>query len=305
MNNLLSQVLENARETIKLGKPASYIPELSNTNPNYLGIYMVMQNKSEYMSGDYDVPFTIQSISKIIIFLACLMNCDKEDISKKVTVEPSNEGFNSIVSLENRNANRPFNPMINAGAIASLSLLGESGIDNRFEYILSLVRSMAQNDSITVNEKVYRSEKAAGSRNRSLAYYMLSTGIISEDVEQLLDDYFKICSLDVTCKDLARIAAVIANNGTSPLNGKTYFSYENAKIIRTVMSLCGMYDESGEYAVRVGIPSKSGVGGGILAAVPNKAGICVFSPCLNEKGSSIAGINVLEQLSRLLDLSIF
>ena len=161
---------------------------------------------------------------------------------------------------------------------------------------------MSQNDSINVDEKVYLSEKSAGSRNRSLAYYMLSTNIINEDVETLLDDYFKICSLGVSCRDLARIAAVIANNGTSPISGKTYFSYEHAKIIRTVMSLCGMYDESGEYAVKVGIPSKSGVGGGIIASVPKKA---VFSPCLNEKGSSIAGINVLEQLSRMLDLSIF
>ena len=305
MNNLLSQILDNARPSIKLGQPASYIPELSNTNPEYLGIYMVMQNGCEYMSGDYDVPFTIQSISKIIIFLACLMNCEKEAIGKKVTVEPSNEGFNSIVSLENRNENRPFNPMINAGAIASLALLGESGVKNRVDYILSLIRAMSQNDTVSVNEKVYRSEKAAGSRNRSLAYYMASTGIICENVEKLLDDYFKICSLNVTCKDLARIAAVISNNGTCPLTGKTYFSYQHAKTIRTVMSLCGMYDESGEYAVKVGIPSKSGVGGGILAAVPKTAGICVFSPSLNPKGSSIAGLSVLEQLSHILDLSIF
>lgn len=304
MNALLSQILDNARPSIKLGKPASYIPELSNTNPDYLGIYMVMQNGSEYMSGDFDVKFTIQSISKIIIYLSCLINCDREEISKKVTVEPSNDGFNSIVSLENKNSNRPFNPMINAGAIACLSLLGESGV-NRLEYIISLIREMAQNDSIEVDEKVYLSEKSAGSRNRSLAYYMLSTGIIEENVEALLDDYFKICSLGVTCRDLARIAAVIANNGTSPLSGKTFFSYENAKTVRTVMSLCGMYDESGDYAVKVGIPSKSGVGGGILAAVPRKAGVCVFSPSLNSKGSSIAGLAALEQLSRMLDLSIF
>lgn len=302
---MLEGILERSRPLIQKGHVATYIPELSNMNPNYLGLHIITCDGREYSAGDAGTGFTIQSIAKVITLLCCLLDSSSEEYLQKVTFEPTSDGFNTIQSLETKNFNRPLNPMINAGAIASIMFVQGDTPQDKFERVLSMTRTLAGNPQIAVNESVYRSESATGSRNRSLAYYMKSTGILTGDVEEILDAYFKICSMSVTCIDLARIAGVIAKDGISPLTGQELFPAQIAKRLRTVMSLCGMYDESGEYAVNVGLPSKSGVGGGIMAAVPKKMGVCAFSPALNQKGSSVAGIKAMELLSRELELSIY
>lgn len=303
----LNEILDMSKTFIPQGKVADYIPELESVNPDLIGFSVIDLNGEEFNLGDYNHKFTIQSISKIIVLTSILMTNSLEKIKEKVTFEPTSDAFNSIKQLEIISTNRPLNPMINSGAIASVSMLEGDSYEEKFNNVLNLVRKLASNKSITFNEKVYQSEKATGSRNRALAYYMHSTGIIESDVdvEKLLDTYFKICSIEIDCKDLAKIARVYANKGISPISKERYFSKEVCKIVIATMSLCGMYDESGEVAITVGLPSKSGVGGGILSIVPNKMGIGIFGPSLNEKGTSVAGIKILNMLSEAYDLSIY
>lgn len=303
----LRSILDKSKTFVAQGKVADYIPELKRVNPDLLGYSIINLTGEEFHFGDYDYKFTIQSISKIIVLTSILMTNSLEKIKEKVTFEPTSDSFNSIKQLEIIASNKPLNPMINSGAIASVSMLEGDGYEEKFNKVLSLIRKLASNENITFNEKVYQSEKATGSRNRALAYYMHSTGIIESgvDVEKLLDTYFKICSIEIDCRDLARIATIYANRGISPKTGERYFSKEVCKKVVATMALCGMYDESGEVAITVGLPSKSGVGGGILSVVPHKMGIGIFGPALNEKGTSLAGINILNMLSEAYDLSIY
>ena len=226
-------------------------------------------------------------------------------VFSKIGMEPTESAFNSIMNLENNREKKPLNPMINAGAIAAVSLVAGDTAEEKFNRILKFTRKITCNDTIDINESVYVSEKATGDRNRALAYFMKSIGIMEGDVEEILDVYFKQCSMEVTCRDIARIGAMLANDGVIISNNERVISREATRIIKTIMVTCGMYDGSGNFAVHIGIPAKSGVGGGIMAAVPRRMGIGVFGPSLDEKGNSIGGIKVLEELSHELDLSIF
>lgn len=305
MKKLLETVIENNRQWTKEGMTATYIPELGKGNSEALGISIVTLDGEEYSAGDYETKFTIQSISKIITLMLALIQNGEEKVFSKVGVEPTADAFNSIINLETKNLQRPLNPMINAGAIAAVSLVrGENG-EEPFQRILDFTKKITGCSTITFNEKVYESEKQTGDRNRSLAYFMKSTGVIEGNVEAVLDVYFKQCSIEVSCKEIARIGAMLANNGVLPWNGETVISRNVARIVKTIMVTCGLYDESGQFAVQVGIPAKSGVGGGIVAAVPGRMGIGVIGPALDSKGNSIAGVKILEELSRELDLSIF
>jgi glutaminase len=236
--------------------------------------------------------------------LALIQN-GEEKVFSKVGVEPTADAFNSIINLETKNLQRPLNPMINAGAIAAVSLVGGENGEETFQRILDFTKKITGCSTITFNKKVYESEKQTGDRNRSLAYFMKSTGVIEGNVEDVLDVYFKQCSIEMSCTEIARIGAMLANNGVLPWNGETVISRNVARIVKTIMVTCGLYDESGQFAVQVGIPAKSGVGGGIVAAVPGRMGIGVIGPALDAKGNSIAGVKILEELSRELDLSIF
>lgn len=302
---LLDEIISACQPFAGDGAVASYIPELSKIDPIQLGIAIAEMDGTTQKAGDSDTCFTIQSIAKVFIFTCSLMRNSMSDIAEKVSVEPTAEAFNSIVNLETKNYHKPLNPMINSGAIACLTTVGGRDTREKFELALELVRRAAKNDTLTIDEAVYNSEKASGARNRALAYYMLSTGIIDEDVEDLLDAYFKICSIRMDCVDLATSALVFANNGVEPTTNSTLFSRETARIIKATLTMCGMYDESGRIAVEVGLPSKSGVGGGILSIAPSKLGIGVYGPALNPKGCSVAGLEALKILSRKLDLSIF
>lgn len=305
MFNLLNTLVEKNRIYGKEGKVASYIPALSEANPEDLGIYVVDSNGKEYYSGEYDKKFTIQSISKIVTLILALRDNGRYNVFKKVDVEPTGMGFNSIVNLEARDNGKPYNPMINAGAIVTTSLIDGKNVDEKLGKILDFMRTVTNNNNIDVNERVYLSEKETGNRNRALAYFMKSTGVLNGDVEEILDLYFKQCSIELTAKDLARFGAVLANDGVIPWTNEKIIPKEVCRIVKTIMVTCGMYDASGEFAVNVGIPAKSGVGGGIIATVPRKFGIGIYGPSLDEKGNSIAGLKLIKDLSKELDLSIF
>lgn len=305
MFNLLDTLVEKNREYGKDGKLASYIPALLEANPNDLGVCVVDLKGKEFSAGECDKKFTIQSISKVVTLILALRDNGRNNVFKKVNVEPTGMGFNSIVNLEATDAKKPYNPMVNAGAIVTTSLIGGETKEEKFEKILDFIKIATNNNDITVNEEVYLSEKATGDTNRALAYFMRGNGMLQGDVEDILDLYFKQCSIEVTARDLARFGAVLANDGVTPWSNERLMAREVCRIVKTVMVTCGMYDASGKFAVHVGIPAKSGVGGGVLATVPRRYGIGIFGPSLDEKGNSIAGLHVIKDLSDELDLSIF
>lgn len=300
-------MVSSCKEITQQGAPASYIPILQQADPNQLGICTVAKDGTTVAAGDTQVEFSIQSIVKLLIFTCCLLDCDKDLVARKVSVEPTSDGFNSIKNLEMKNSNKPLNPMINAGAIVCMSLVKGDTAQEKSDRILRLLRKMADRDDIAVDEEIYLCEKETGARNRALAYYMKSTGIIEPhmDVEEILDAYFRACSFKVTCVDLAKMALTFACNGTNPQTGEKLISKQIARTIKATMMMCGMYNESGYVALHVGLPTKSGVGGGILSLVPEQLGIGIFGPALNEAGSSVAGLELLKRLSKEMDASIF
>ncbi|WIV13858.1 glutaminase A [Proteiniborus sp. MB09-C3] len=305
MNDLLSKIIEKNRHLTSKGKVASYIPALERVNPEYLGICIADMKGKLHLAGDYGQKFTLQSISKTISLMLAIIDNGTEKVFNKVGMEPTGDAFNSIVKLEIISPSKPLNPMINAGAIAVASLIKGEGPEEKFNRLLALFRKICQNEKLGINKEVYLSEKETGNRNRALAYFMKDVGIIDGDVEDVLDVYFRQCSIEVDCVDVARIGLFLANNGVVLETGERIAEEKVAKTIKTFMVTCGMYNASGEFAINVGIPAKSGVGGGIMAAVPLRMGIGVFSPALDEKGNSIAGYGLLKDLSEELDLSFF
>jgi glutaminase len=305
MNKLLESVIETNRHWTQKGRLATYIPELAKADSQALGVAIATLDGEEFYGGDYKTRFTIQSISKIITLMLALLDNGRERVFSKVGVEPTADAFNSIINLEAKSSQKPLNPMINSGAIATVSLIAGKDGEECFNRILSFTRKITGNPDININKGVYESEKITGNRNRSLAYFMKSTGVIEQDVEQVLDVYFKQCSIEATCRDIARIGAMLANDGVLPWSGERVIPRKVAIIVKTIMVTCGLYDASGQFAVEVGIPAKSGVGGGILASVPGRMGIGVIGPSLDNKGNSLGGIKVLTDLSRELDLNIF
>lgn len=305
LQQLLERLVDENRHWSARGAVATYIPELSKQNPMLLGISICNISGRQWQAGDWQAPFTLQSISKVATFICALQDNPFDILADKISVAPSADGFNSIVNLETRNEQRPLNPMINSGAIAAITMVRGATMEEKFQRILAMIKVMAGNDDLIVNQAVYHSEKLTGDRNRALAYFMKSTGIIDADVDDLLDAYFRLCSVEVTCTDLAGMAAVLAGDGWSPLTRTHLFSVKTARIVKAVLTTCGMYDASGEFAVAVGMPGKSGVGGGILSASPGRLGIGVLGPALDPKGNSLAGWKLLENLSDALNLNIF
>lgn len=305
MQALLSSIIEDNRHWTADGQVASYIPELAKADPNALGIAVITTDGTRYAAGDHDMPFTIQSISKILTFSCALLDTPFSELSRIISLEPTSDEFNSIASLEIKNTHKPLNPLINSGAIATLSLIRGASNEERFQRILDFAGLLTGNPALTLNHDVYQSESRTGHRNRALAYYMKSTDIIDGDVEALLDTYFRLCSLQVTCHDIAHIGAVLANSGLLPGSTQRVLPKHICRIVKAVMATCGMYNGSGIFATSVGLPAKSGVGGGILAVSPGRMGIGVMGPALDDKGNSLAGIKVLEHFSNQLDLSIY
>lgn len=300
MENLLNRLIEKNKPLTKYGKVADYIPALSYVNPNELGICIIDMNNNIYCSGDYNKKFTIQSISKVIALGLAIMDNGEEEVFKKVGMEGSDEAFNSLYKLDLPHGKKPANPMINSGAITTTSLIHGSG-DEKFNRLLELIRNILEDNTINYNEEIYISEKETGDKNRAMAYLLKSKGLIEGDVEEVLDVYFKQCSIEVNCIDLAKLGFFFASKG----NQKNLLDKRAINIITALMNNCGMYNFSGEYAINVGIPSKSGVGGGILAQIPNEYGIGIYGPALDEYGNSIGGYGLIKDLSQELDLSLF
>lgn len=301
LEKLVNDALEYARSFENDGKVASYIPELSFADKDALGVCIVANNKKIYKAGDCETLFTIQSISKVVALILALQTAGREKVFDKVWVEPTGDAFNSIVRLETHNR-IPLNPMINAGAIA---VAGVIEAEFPFSEFLTLIRRLCGREDIYLNERVYLSEKASGMKNRAIAYMLANEGVLEKDVEQTLDFYFKMCSVNVNAQDLARIGSVLANDGVDIFTGERLVESEFALIAKTLMVTCGMYDGSGEFAIRVGIPAKSGVGGGIMCCVEDNFGIAVYGPSLDAKGNSVWGLKILEYLSRQLNLHYF
>ena len=304
MKDLLDKLVKKNIAETKLGTVASYIPELVKAEKDALGLCIIDVNGNEYCSGDWDTKFTIQSISKIVTLMLAILDNGEEYVFSKVGMEPTGDPFNSIKKLETSSRRKPYNPLINAGAIAIASMIKGKDVRDKFQRLLDFLRKISEDETLDVNYKIYCGESETGNRNRAMGYFLKGEGIIEGDVEDALDIYFKQCSIEVTAKTLAKIALFLANNGKLS-SGEIVITPRIATIVKTLMVTCGMYDSSGEFAVRAGIPSKSGVGGGILSVVPGKMGIGVYGPSLDKKGNSIAGVLLLEDLSSELNLTIF
>jgi len=305
MKVFLDDLVKKSKILTVNGNVANYIPALGKANSEDLGIAIYDHEGNFCEAGNSDKKFTIQSVSKPLVFLLALIDQGEEIVFSKVGMEPTGDPFNSIIRLETFDKHKPLNPFINAGAISIVSLVkGEDNIE-KIEKILSFIRLLADNDNINVDNSVFLSEKVTGDRNRSMLYFLKSIGNIEGNVEEILDLYFMQCAIKATCKDLARISLVLAHGGYDPIRKEQIIPKRATQIVNSLMATCGMYDESGEFAVKVGIPSKSGVGGGILSVVPKRYGIGVYGPALDVKGNSIAGVRVLEALSDKYDLSIY
>ncbi|MBS3995218.1 MAG: glutaminase A [Alkaliphilus sp.] len=304
MELLLKEMIEKNRPLTSFGKVATYIPELSNVDSNILGIAILDKEGQLYKAGDYDIKFTLQSVSKPITLMLALMDCGKELVFDKVGMEPTGDPFNSMRKLETLNPSKPLNPMINAGAIVATSLIKGNDNQEKFNRLMDTFKKISNNSKLAINESVYLSEKKTGDRNRSMAYFLRDVGILNGDVEEILDLYFKQCSIEVNCVDVANMGMFLANQGILK-TGEQFAPKHITQIVKTFMVTCGMYDASGEFAINVGVPSKSGVGGGIMCAVPNRMGIGVVGPALDNKGNSVAGVKVLKAVSEHLSLSIF
>lgn len=304
MQELLNKLVKKNMVLTKDGRVADYIPELDKAKKDALGICILDNEGNTYTAGDCEIKFTVQSISKLVTLMLAILDNGEEFVFSKVGMEPSGDPFNSIRKLETSSKKKPYNPMINAGAIAVAAMIKGKDAREKFQRVLDFFKKITEDETLDVNYKIYCGESETGNKNRAMGYFLKNDGIIEGNVEDALEVYFKQCSIEVTAYTLAKLGLFLANNGCTS-TGEQILTPRISTIIKTLMITCGTYDMSGEVAVRVGIPCKSGVGGGIVAVSPGKLGIGVYGPSLDAKGNSIGGIHLLEDLSRELKLSIF
>lgn len=301
---ILDDIYRELTPRLGEGKVADYIPQLARVDPKRFGMAIVTVDGATHMVGDAEVPFSIQSISKVFM-LTLALGKHGENIWKRVGREPSGSAFNSIVQLEHEHGT-PRNPFINAGAIAitDLVLAGHTPREAIGE-VVRFMRYLADEDDIAIDHEVARSEEATGYRNFALANFMRSFGKLDHAVELVLGVYFHQCALAMSCRQLAKAGLFLAASGSNPLTGHSVVSRQRARRINALMLTCGHYDGSGEFAYKVGLPGKSGVGGGILVAAPGKAAVAVWSPGLNHNGNSLLGSLALEMLAARTGWSVF
>ncbi|NKX89633.1 glutaminase A [Nocardia coubleae] len=292
---ILDEVYAACRDDTS-GAPADYIPELAAVAPDSFGLCLATADGLVYRVGDTDVGFTIQSISKPFTYALALADRGLDEVARHIDVEPSGEPFNEI-ALE-PDTQRPSNPMINSGAITAASLI--EGPDE-FERVRDCYSRFAGRE-LRVNDAVYQSESRTGYRNRAIGYMLRSVGIIDVDPDAVVDRYFRQCSIEVTCADLAVMAATLADNGVNPATHERALSTALTERVLSVMTTCGMYNAAGDWVTTVGLPAKSGVGGGIIAVLPGQLGISVYSPRLDGQGNSVRGVAACRELSRRLEL---
>jgi len=304
LDEIVQDIADEMRRRTDRGEVASYIPELARVDPNAFGIAVIDADGNVVAAGDSDTPFSIQSISKVFTLTLALGKAG-DRLWRKVGREPSGSAFNSIVQLEHERG-IPRNPFINAGAIAVTdSILSGHQPREALGEILRFMQFLSDDPTITIDRAVAASEQRTGFRNAALANYMKSFGVLDNPVEYTLGVYFHHCAIAMTCKQLAAAGRFLAHSGLNPATGSLVVHPERAKRINAIMLTCGHYDGSGEFAYRVGLPGKSGVGGGILAIAPGKASIAVWSPGLDAAGNSHLGRVALEALTKRMGWSIF
>lgn len=299
---ILNTIHEELTHQDVYGEVASYIPELAKVDPKKFGMHLYKGPQEHYSFGDSKEKFSIQSISKVFT-LSIAMQLLGEDLWDRVDVEPSGDPFNSLTQLEYENG-IPRNPFINSGALVVADIL-VSNLDDPKKELLEFVRKISGDQEIDYDSKVAASEKATGYRNFALVNYMKALGNIKNDVDPIVDFYFHQCSLAMSCEELAKAFMIYANNGKILETGEKILTKTKIKRINALMQTCGFYDEAGEFSFEVGLPGKSGVGGGIVAIHPAQYSVAVWSPILNEKGNSELGMAALEKLTTMTGLSIF
>lgn len=308
----LVEIVNKSQPFYREGKTASYIPALSKANPKLFAVCLLDEHGTTFQSGDYREFFTLQSISKIISFIFVCEHFGVDQVLKYVDVEPTGDPFNSIIRLESHQSGKPFNPMINAGAITISSMLPGEQVSDKLNSLQQFIEKMI-GIRCEIDEEVYESERKTAYRNRAIAYYLKENGFLQGDVEVALDVYLKQCSLLVDVRTLATIALIIAKDGYHPILKQQLFDKKIAKIAKALMLTCGMYNASGKFAAFVGLPAKSGVSGGVLCLgihteieeLQGEVGIGIYGPAIDEIGNSVAGMKFLEELSNHYNLSIF
>ncbi len=280
-----------------------YAPELADGERDRFAIALAAPDGDVYAAGDDDFTFALQSISKVFVYALALEDHGRDRVLERVGVEPSGDAFNAI-EFDERNP-RPHNPMVNAGALATTDLIRGKDPDEKVDRILEMLRAYAGNPELEVDRDTYEREQRSADRNRGVAYLMRSLGMITGDVEATIALYLQHCSVKVTARDLAVMAATFANGCVNPLTGERVLARERVRDVLSVMYTCGMYDFAGQWAFEVGVPAKSGVSGGILAVIPGKMGIGVFSPGLDPYGNSVRGVRVCNEVSGRLGLHVF
>ncbi|MFS0785076.1 glutaminase A [Shouchella sp. 1P09AA] len=301
----LQLLVNQARDVTDDGKVADYIPALAKADKDKLSVALFYPDGRFFSAGDTSENFTLQSISKVLALALALIDHGEDYVFDRVGKEPTGDPFNSIAKLETNKPSKPLNPMINAGALAVTHMIKGESVPHRLERLLQFIRCLSNNETIAYNEEVAKSEYETADLNRALAFFMKQHDVITEDIEGLIDLYTKQCAIEMNCKDLARIGCVLAMDGRDPESDEQVVPVDVARICKTFMVTCGMYNASGEFAINVGIPAKSGVSGGIMGSIPKKCGIGICGPSLDDKGNSIAGIRLLEMMSRQYSLSMF
>lgn len=301
-SSLLADIADQVKPLYGQGKVANYIPELSKVSPRQFGFCLQRNSGESYEFGESQLRFSIQSISKVFT-LALVFGRLGESLWQRVGVEPSGNAFNSLMQLEYEKG-LPRNPLINAGALVVTDSL-VSHFENPKLRLLTLLRELAGSDDIDFNPAVVRSERDTGFRNLALANFLKSFGNLQNPVEAVLDVYFHQCSIEMSCAELARAMQLFSHHGSNPRSGERLLTASQAKRLNAVMLTCGFYDEAGEFTFRVGLPGKSGVGGGIAALLPGQYSLAVWSPELNQKGNSVLGMKALELFTTLTEESVF
>jgi len=298
----LQALLKAQRDISPQGKVANYIPALAEINPNLMGVSVATIDGKVFGAGDDKVPFSIQSISKVF-GLVMAMNRVGDKLWERVNMEPSGQPFNSIIQLEWEKG-IPRNPVINAGALLIADVLTSHFSSSKLAF-LSFMRTLSDDKNVYIDKHIYQSELSHGNRNAALAYLMKSFNNIQADVPEVLSHYFTQCSVSMSCQQLAQSLLFLANKGVDPRNNKVICSAKDAHRVNAILSTSGMYDQSGEFAFSVGLPAKSGVGGGLIAIVPNHGVICTWSPRLNRFGNSVVGVNLVAAIAEELGVSIY
>ncbi len=300
---ILEQIQTEIHTQVNTGKVATYIPELAKIDAKKFGMNLYCINSGHYQFGDHSERFSIQSISKVFGLTLAMCIVDDSELFKRVDVEPSGDPFNSLVQLEYENG-IPRNPFINAGALVVSDIL-ISALDKPKQEFLDFIREIADEPTIDINPNVFESEKKFSHRNAALLNLMKSFGNINNPIEEVLDFYIFQCAVEMSCKELSTAFMIYANQGKKLITEKEILPSNKIKRINAIMQTCGFYDEAGEFTFRVGLPGKSGVGGGITAVHPGQYTVTVWSPPLNPKGNSELGMYALERLTTLTGLSIF